>query len=234
MKKNLKWFLVSILGFTVVLFALSGCNLPSQVPQPSVFTPTMADAVENAVQQTLEAISTEETIPTIEIIIPTNTAVPVITNTPPATPTPEPTEGPTATPEPTEVPPTVTPTITPTGFPKTMTGEADPQWLLLYFDAINREDYETAWDNLTLEYRKNKHYNWLPNFVEGYEKMDLCEVEINDISIVTNTDSYVKMFAQYIYKTGENCTPYIYYFDAHFNYDPYQNRWFLNGLTNVD
>lgn len=231
-KKNIKWFLLSILGLTLVLVALSGCNLPNQVPQPSVFTPTMVDAVEEAVQQTLGALDeTQESIPTIEIIIPTNTAITVITNTPPSTPTPEPTEGPTETPEPTA---TVTPTITPTGFPKTMTGDPSPEWLLLYFDAINREDYETAWDNLTLAYRKNMHYNWFPNFVEGYEDMNLCEVEVNDISIVTNTPTYVKMFAQYIYKIGENCTPYEYFFEAHFNYDAYQNRWFLDGLTEVD
>lgn len=231
MKKNLKWILLSILGLTFALVALSGCNLPSQVPQPSVFTPTLVDQVEGAVAQTLTAIATEETIPTIEIIIPTNTAVPVITNTPPASPTPQPTDGPTETPEPTA---TIEPTITPTGFPKTMTGDPSPEWLLLYFDAINREDYETAWDNLTLEYRKNMHYNWLPNFIEGYEDMNLCEVEVNDISIVVNTSTYVKMFAQYIYKTGEDCTPHEYFFEAHFNYDQYQNRWFLDGLTEPD
>ncbi|MEE4195800.1 MAG: hypothetical protein V2J07_11430 [Anaerolineae bacterium] len=231
MKKNIKWLLLSILGLTLALAALTGCNLPSQVPKPSVFTPTLVDQVEVAVAGTLTAVATEETIPTIEIIIPTNTAIPVITNTPPATPTPEPTEGPTETPAPTA---TETPTVTPTGFPKTMTGEPSPQWLLLYFDAINREDYATAWDNLTLEFRKNKHYNWYPNFVEGYEDMNLCEVEINDISIVTNTPTYVKMFAQYIYKIGNNCTPYEFFYEAHFNYDATQNRWFLDGLTKPD
>lgn len=231
MKNTLKWTVLFTLGLVIMLVGISGCNLPSQVPQPSVFTPTLVEEVADAVKQTLTAAADELEVPTIEIIIPTNTAEPVVTNTPPSTPTPQPTDGPSPTPEPTI---TETPTITPTGFPKTMTGEASPEWLLLYFDAINREDYETAWDNLTLEYRKNKHYNWLPDFVEGYQKMDLCEVEVNDISIVTLTSTYVKMFAEFIYKTGEDCTPYPYYFEAHFNYDQYQDRWFLDGLTEVD
>lgn len=231
MKTTHKRILLLTLSLTLLLIALSACNLPNQVPKPSVFTPTLADAVAEAVAQTLTAAVEEVAIPTIEIIIPTNTAEPVITNTPPSTPTPQPTDGPTPTPEPTI---TETPTITPTTYPKTMTGEVSTQWLLLYFDAINRKDYETAWDNLTLEYRKNMHYNWLLNFVEGYEKMDLCEVEVNDISVVTLTSTYVKMFAEFIYKTGDDCDPYPYYFEAHFNYDQYQDRWFLDGLTKAD
>jgi hypothetical protein len=231
MKKNMKWFLIFAIGLALVLLALGGCNFMNHIPSPAVFTPTLVDEVNKAVEQTLTAMATELVIPTIEIIMPTNTAISVITNTPPATPTPQPTEGPTETPEPTV---TQTATITPTGYPKTMTGDPRPEFIHIYFDAINREDYETAWNNLTLEYRKNKHYNWLPHFVEGYEDMNLCEVEINDISIVTQTSTYAKMFAQYIYKIGEDCNPYTYYFEAHFNYDAYQGRWLLNGLTETD
>lgn len=232
MKNKVKWILVFAIGLTVLLLALGGCNFLNHIPSPSVFTPTLADEVGNAVAMTLTAISPTE-VPTIEIeiILPTNTAISVITNTPPSTPTPQPTDGPTETPEPTA---TEEPTVTPTGYPQTMTGDPRPEFILIYFDQINRKDYEAAWNNLTLEFRKNKHYNWLPNFEEGYEDMDLCEVEVNDISVITSTSTYAKMFAEFIYKTGADCTPYPYYFEAHFNYDVYQGRWLLDGLTETD
>ena len=222
MKNKIKWLPLSVIGTMVLLLVLGSCNFIQHIPSPSVYTPTLADEVGMAVAQTLTALPTE--IPTIEIILPTATNTSL-----PATPTPEPTEGPTETPEPTA---TFTPTVTPTTLPSIMTGEPGEAFLLIYFGQINRKDYEGAWNNLTAAYRRNKHYNSLTNFINGYEDMDLCEVAVSDVSIITRTTSYVKMFAHFVYKTGPDCTPYPYDFEAHFNYDAYLGRWLLDGLTN--
>jgi hypothetical protein len=198
--------------------ALGACNLPNRDKAP-VSTPTVVDLVEVIVAQTLTAMPTEAEV---EIITPAATA----TEIPLPTETPLPTAEATATQQ-----PTATATNTPVPAADIITGEPGSHFLHVYFDAINRGDYASAWNNLTYAYRLNMHDNLFSDFEEGYEDMDLCGIELSDIRVLTDTGSYAKIAAHYVYKVGADCTGYPYDFDAHFNYDAAQQRWLLDGLT---
>ena len=206
--------LFRILVISLALVLLSSCNLMSKVSTPPP-TPTLAN-IDVVVAQTLTALPTEENI---IIIVPTETPAPLPTETP----------QPTATQQ-----PTITVTASPAPPTDIITGEPGSHFLHIYFDEVIRGDYTAAWNNLTPAYRQNMHDNLLSDFTEGYEDMNLCDIEISDIEVVTDTSSYAKISAHYVYKIGNDCAGYPYDFDAHFNYNATLGRWLLDGLTEQD
>ena len=222
MKK--KQFLNLCIYFLMVIL-LASCTLPSKAPeQEQSEAPELAD-VAAAVAQTIAAM-------------PTNTEAVVVVLTPLFTATPQPTLEPTITPIPptATMEPTATFTVTPTPTPHTgpIRGEPGPEFLTIYFDAVVRGDYVSAWNNLTPGFKINAHNASYFDYVEGYEKMDLCDIEISNIQVVLNTGSYAKISAHYIYHVGDDCEGYPYDFMAHFNYDSDLKLWLLDGLTTIE
>jgi len=200
----------------LLLFLLAACTLPggSKV-EPTTSVEQLDSAIDTAVQQTLAALPTR-TAPVIVVLttIPTNTLAP--------------TAEPTATPAPTA---TLLPSPTATIGNELITGKPGTHFLHIYFDAVVRGDYASAWNNLTPAFKTKQHDDSLADFTQGYQDMKLCDIEISDITIVTETSYYAKIAAHFVYKTGANCVESGYDFYAHYYWESSQNRWLLDGLT---
>ena len=222
MKKKL---VNQLLYCVLFVLLLTSCNLGSKAQPLDESTDPDQIAVDAAVASTLVAM-TNATSEAVEVLTPVMTNTPEITNTPVITSTPLPTQEPTATLE-----PTIEPTVTATPDTGPLRGQPSADFLTTYFDAILRGDYVSAWNNLTREFKINKHDASYANYVEGYEKMNLCDIEISNAQVLFNNGSYAQIGAHYVYVIGDDCVGYPYDFVAHFNYDPDLNLWLLDGLT---
>jgi hypothetical protein len=217
-----------ILGCAICLLCLLGaCNLPDR--QSPGEEQEFEEALQESVLQTLDAIfaETQDAIPAIEIL--TNTPLPLDTSTPepPATVTVAVEEA-TETPLPTD---TTEPTFTPTPVEELMTGPISTAFLTIYFDAVVRRDYGSAWNNLTPAFQERRHGNSLQDYIDGYEAMKVCDISVSNPVITYNTGTYARISAHFIYETGAACTVTHHDFIAHFVYSGSQQRWLLDGLT---
>jgi len=217
-----------LLFCALFILLLASCNLGSKSASLDVDPTAEQIAINAAVASTLASLPTEISEP-VEVLTPVMTETPEITNTPVITATPLPTEAPTET-----VEPTLEPTITATPYKGPLVGEPNAEFLDIYFDAVVRGDYVSAWNNLTTRFKINKHDASYPNFVEGYEQMNLCDIIITDVVVLSKNSSYAQIGAHYEYvinQSGEGCVGYPYDFVAHFNYDYDLKIWLLDGLT---
>ena len=226
----MKKLFYTLVLYSLFVFLLASCNLGSKGAPLDVDPTSEQIAINAAVASTLSALPTEISEP-VEVLTPMMTEVPEITNTPVITSTPLPTEAPTAT-----VEPTLEPTITATPYKGPLVGEPNAEFLDIYFDAVVRGDYVSAWNNLSTRFKINKHDARYPNYVEGYEKMNLCDIIITDVQVLSKNNSYAQIGAHYEYvvnQDSEGCVGYPYDFVAHFNYDYDLNIWLLDGLTTL-
>lgn len=147
----------------------------------------------------------------------TMTAIPVSpTMKPPDTPTNTATSVPAAT-----APNTKTPT------PHQSNPTDD---LFTYWNSVSNENYADAWKLLTAWFQNEYHNNDINDYIEGYQSMDLCSVvvDVDEVEILSLSNSEAILRGQLTYYKGSNCTPYEYTFDHYMVFSQSIARWQIN------
>jgi hypothetical protein len=150
-----------------------------------------------------------------------------------------PTVQPTLTQEFPTVQPTLEPTILPT-FTSQPTATLSPSpppkpdavaFVLSYWDNVSNQRYESAWAQLSPQFRQKLHNNSYEDYVQGYRGMSLCGIVVSNPYLVGQDDFQAVVTAHFTYYTGARCISSEYNFEMLLTYDPGSNSWLFDKNT---
>lgn len=124
------------------------------------------------------------------------------------------TVSPTATILPTE-------TSTPTRLPRPDAVE----FVTSYWQNISDHHFESAWAQLSPQFRQNFHNNSYEDYLQGYQKMNVCRIDVSNANLIRQNDFSAVVTAHFIYYTGAQCSSSQYDFEMWLIYHPGSNSW---------
>jgi len=121
---------------------------------------------------------------------------------------------------------TVQPTITtqPTPLPKPDAIE----FVLSYWQNVSDRSFETAWSQLSPGFRQALHNNNYEDYVQGYQKMNLCRIEVSNANLIQQDDFMAVVSAHFIYYKGAQCSASQHNFEMRLIYDQDSNSWLFD------
>ena len=98
-------------------------------------------------------------------------------------------------------------------FPRAQVVDLSPEDVVTnYWAYVGSENYHLSWSLLSSGFRNRNHHNEIENYIEGYKALHLCNVEANQVSLVSLENDRAFVNATVIYYKGASCQKYSFKF----------------------
>ncbi len=101
-------------------------------------------------------------------------------------------------------------------------------FVVSYWQNISEGRSESAWVQLSPEFRRDSHNNNYDDYARGYQQMNLCRVVVSNVNLMQQ-DSYFAVIAAHVtYYSGTQCSSSGYNFEMRLIYDSASNSWLFD------
>jgi hypothetical protein len=126
-------------------------------------------------------------------------------------------------PQPTQTDPPPVPTDTP------MPPRLNPiDFVVSYWKNVSDGNLVRAWTQLSPRFRQVAHNNDYNNYVSGYQKMQLCRIDVSDPNLIQQDNYSSLVDAHFTYYTGSQCNSSEYDFEMWLIYDDATHSWLFD------
>jgi hypothetical protein len=132
---------------------------------------------------------------------------------------------PTATSQPTA---TIPPTVTNTPQPPFVRKPDAVEFVLSYWQNVSDHKFETAWKQLSPGFQRAFHNNSYEDYLQGYQKMNICRIQVSNANLVQQDDFSTEVTAHFTYYTGTRCSSSEHDFEMWLVYDQETNSWLFD------
>ena len=109
-----------------------------------------------------------------------------------------------------------------------LTSASPTEDLLFYWTAVSNGQYTVAWDRLSPGFKAITHGNDYGDYEQGYQKMNVCSVQVKDVRLVEQTGNRATVSGHYTYRTGSACTVSTHTLVFELVYDASRDAWLIN------
>jgi hypothetical protein len=117
-----------------------------------------------------------------------------------------------------------TATIPPTPLPR----PDAVRFVLSYWQNVSEHRFETAWKQLSAGFRQSFHNNNYEDYLQGYQKMNLCRIQVSNANLVQQDDSSAEVTAHFTCYNGKQCSSSEHDFEMWRVYDQETNSWLFD------
>ena len=100
-----------------------------------------------------------------------------------------------------------------------------------YWRNVAKGRLDVAWEGLSPEFRARKHDDRFDDYRAGYDAMQICGVDISDMTVVSLSEESADIMAHLVYYAGSTCATSEYDFEFHLVRDSESGRWLIDGLV---
>ncbi len=94
-----------------------------------------------------------------------------------------------------------------------------------YWQNVSNQNFEAAWAQLSPEFRKAIHNDNYQEYLQGYQQMDICRIDVSNVKVVQQNDFTAIVQAHLTYYTGAQCYRSEFNFEMWLVYDRSSNSW---------
>lgn len=128
----------------------------------------------------------------------------------------------------------ITPQPTPSSPPTVVTDTPAPlrpdpsNFVISYWQNVSDGRYESAWAQLSPEFRQVNHNNDYNDYVLGYQQMSLCRIVVSNVNLVKQDLYSAVVMAHVTYHVGTQCNSSEYNFEMLLVYDSARDLWLFD------